>query len=260
MIRALCHGCRLGVRSTCKASSPAWSVAPAAAAARRRQLSVLGHIGDDRKGALRAAFDESKGRLKGMVEQGKAPAIPSLRAPPGPAAAAAPAPAVAADQAELAALQEELESARKLIMSLSESAGSSATVQASMQAQGAADDVYQALESDVKKLQEQNLRLHEAEDAMRTELEQTRARLGAAESAAAAAAGGDEAASASASSSSSAAAAAAEPVAWDGAKPPNFEALGKAELLLINAYLGNGAEDSMTKRQLADAVRTTIVA
>ena len=125
-----------------------------------------------------------------------------------------------------------------------------------MQAQGAADDVYQALESDVKKLQEQNLRLHEAEDAMRTELEQTRARLGAAESAAAAAAGGDEAASASASSSS----AAAEPVAWDGAKPPNFEALGKAELLLINAYLGNGAEDSMTKRQLADAVRTTIVA
>ena len=257
MIRALCHGCRLGVRSTCKASSPAWSVAPAAAAARRRQLSVLGHIGDDRKGALRAAFDESKGRLKGMVEQGKAPAIPSLRAPPGPAAAAAaPAPAGAADQAELAALQEELESARKLIMSLSESAGSSATVQASMQAQGAADDVYQALESDVKKLQEQNLRLHEAEDAMRTELEQTRARLGAAESAAAAAAGGDEAASASASSSS----AAAEPVAWDGAKPPNFEALGKAELLLINAYLGNGAEDSMTKRQLADAVRTTIVA
>ena len=257
MIRALRHGCRLGVRSTCKASSPVWSVAPAAAAPRRRQLSVLGHIGDDRKGALRAAFDESKGRLKGMVEQGKAPAIPSLRAPPGPAAAAAaPAPAGAADQAELAALQEELESARKLIMSLSESAGSAATVQASMQAQGAADDVYQALESDVKKLQEQNLRLHEAEDAMRTELEQTRARLGAAESAAAAAAGGDEAASASASSSS----AAAEPVAWDGAKPPNFEALGKAELLLINAYLGNGAEDSMTKRQLADAVRTTIVA
>ena len=249
MIRALCHGCRLGARSTGKASSPAWSAAPAGAAP-RRQLSILGHIGDDRKGALRAAFDESKGRLKGMVEQGKAPAIPSLRAPP-PGPAAAPAgPVGAADQAELDALQEELESARKLIMSLSESAGNTATVQASMQAQGAADDVYQALESDVKKLQEQNLRLHEAEEAMRTELEQTRARLGAAESAAAAAAaGGDEALSSSAAA-----------VAWDGAKPPNFEALGKAELLLINAYLGNGAEDSMTKRQLADALRETIVA
>jgi len=251
MIRALCHGCRLGARSTGKASSPAWSAAPAGAAP-RRQLSILGHIGDDRKGALRAAFDESKGRLKGMREQGKAPAIPSLRAPPpGPAAAPAPAPAGATDQADLDALQEELESARKLIMSLSESAGSSATVQASMQAQGAADDVYQALESDVKKLQEQNLRLHEAEEAMRTELEQTRARLGAAESAAAAAAaGGGEAAASSAAAA----------VAWDGAKPPNFEALGKAELLLINAYLGNGAEDSMTKRQLADALRETIVA
>ena len=240
MIRALCHGCRLGSQAPPRAHL--------AGAAPRRQLSILGHIGDDRKGALRAAFDESKGRLKGMVEQGKAPAIPSLRAPP-PGPAAAPAPAGAADQAELDALQEELESARKLIMSLSESAGSAATVQASMQAQGAADDVYQALESDVKKLQEQNLRLHEAEEAMRTELEQTRARLGAAESAAAAAAGGDEALSSSSAT-----------VAWDGAKPPNFEALGKAELLLINAYLGNGAEDSMTKRQLADAVRTTIVA
>ena len=93
MIRALCHGCRLGARSTGKASSPAWSAAPAGAAP-RRQLSILGHIGDDRKGALRAAFDESKGRLKGMREQGKAPAIPSLRAPPpGPAAAPALSPA-----------------------------------------------------------------------------------------------------------------------------------------------------------------------
>ena len=33
-----------------------------------------------------------------------------------------------------------------------------------------------------------------------------------------------------------------------------------ASSLLINAYLGNGAEDSMTKRQLADALRETIVA